>query len=174
MMSGNSHTDKNGDVADVSVLPVQQGMAADDVGEMEETSPEATRQQKLIKAGLLVVLAAIVVYVVLDYTVSAHSRHLLAASAYCCCTRCIISLFDLQGVWVAGVCIIRCACRTQDDMAYSSRHFVVAVRVRQYLIAMYYLCVGLCDHRACISLGWRNQHGHWVCWMSTSRRTLDG
>ena len=75
MMSGNSHTDKNGDVADVSVLPVQQGMAADDVGEMEETSPEATRQQKLIKAGLLVVLAAIVVYVVLDYTVSAHSRH---------------------------------------------------------------------------------------------------
>ena len=36
----------------------------------EETSPAATRQQKIIKAGLLAVLAVIVVYVVLDYTVS--------------------------------------------------------------------------------------------------------
>lgn len=40
----------------------------DDVA--QETEPvAATKQQKLIKAGLLFLLAAIVVYVVLDYTV---------------------------------------------------------------------------------------------------------
>ena len=38
----------------------------------EETSPAATRQQKIIKAGLLAVLAVIVIYVVLDYTVSMY------------------------------------------------------------------------------------------------------
>ena len=60
MMAGsNSHLEKNTD----TVSPMEQGNE-------EEASPEATRQQKLIKAGLLAVLAAIVVYVVLDYTVS--------------------------------------------------------------------------------------------------------
>lgn len=40
-----------------------------------EASAEATKptqQQKIIKAGLLFVLVAIIVYVIIDYTVSAH------------------------------------------------------------------------------------------------------
>ena len=57
------------DVADVSVLPANEITAVD---EMEEANPAATRQQKLIKAGLLAVLAVIVIYVVLDYTVSMY------------------------------------------------------------------------------------------------------
>ena len=68
-MSGNSHTDKNSDVADVSVLPAREIIAVD---ETEEANPAATTQQKRVKAGLLAVLAVIVVYVVLDYTVSAR------------------------------------------------------------------------------------------------------
>ena len=40
------------------------------VDEIEEDNPPATKQQKLIKAGLLGVLVAIVIYVVLDYTAS--------------------------------------------------------------------------------------------------------
>ena len=75
-MSGNSHTDKNGDVADVSVSPVE--IIA--VDEMEETKLAATRQ-KLIKAGLLAVLAVIVIYVVLDYTVSIYI-YMLASYAH--------------------------------------------------------------------------------------------
>ena len=35
---------------------------------------------------------------------------------------------------------------------------------------MHYLCVVACDHRADLSRV-KNQYGHWVCWMSTSRRT---
>lgn len=61
MMSGSKI---NGDDAAVG-MPVEM--------EMEETSPPATQQQKLVKAGLLCALAAIVVYVILDYTVSAPS-----------------------------------------------------------------------------------------------------
>ena len=79
-MSGNSHTDKNGDVADVSVSPVE--IIA--VDEMEETKLAATRQ-KLIKAGLLAVLAVIVIYVVLDYTVSIYIcwHHMLIPKTVC-------------------------------------------------------------------------------------------
>ena len=69
MMSGNSHTDKNSDVADVSVLPAREIIAVD---ETEEANPAATTQQKRVKAGLLAVLAVIVIYVVLDYTVSMY------------------------------------------------------------------------------------------------------
>ena len=36
---------------------------------------------------------------------------------------------------------------------------------------MHYLCVVACDHRADLSRV-RNQYGHWVCWMSPSRRTV--
>ena len=38
-------------------------------------------------------------------------------------------------------------------------------------ITMHYLCVVACDHRADLSRV-KNQYGHWVCWMSTSRRTV--
>ena len=34
---------------------------------------------------------------------------------------------------------------------------------------MHYLCVVACDHRADLSRV-KNQYGHWVCWMSTSRK----
>lgn len=94
MMSGNSHTDKNSNVADVSVLPVEGMAAAVAVDDMEQTSPPATRQQKLIKAGLLLTLVAIIIYVVLDYTVSilvgtVEPSLLLpiptTAAACCCC-----------------------------------------------------------------------------------------
>lgn len=47
----------------------------DESNDAIETSAEATKQtqqQKIIKAGLLFVLVAIIVYVILDYTVSAH------------------------------------------------------------------------------------------------------
>ena len=74
------------DVADVSVLPANEITAVD---ETEEANPAATRQQKLIKAGLLAMLAAIVVYVVLDYTVSIayalsgmHSQRAVTCSPY--------------------------------------------------------------------------------------------
>lgn len=76
MMSGNSHMDKNS-TTEAAVLAVD---------DMEETNPPATKQQKLVKAGLLAVLAVIVVYVVLDYTVStyyAYSYH-PSPSASCC------------------------------------------------------------------------------------------
>ena len=38
-------------------------------------------------------------------------------------------------------------------------------------ITMHYLCVVACDHGADLSRV-KNQYGHWVCWMSTSRRTV--
>ena len=27
-----------------------------------------------------------------------------------------------------------------------------------------------CDRRTCISLGLKNRHGHWLCWISTGRK----
>ena len=60
MMSGSNLDNKN---TNATVLAV---------GDMEEdVSPPATRQQRPVKAGLLFALAIIVLYVVLDYTVSA-------------------------------------------------------------------------------------------------------
>lgn len=53
-----SHSDENS----TTVLPVESAV--------EDTEPAATKQQKLIKAGLLFALVAIVVYVIIDYTVS--------------------------------------------------------------------------------------------------------
>lgn len=58
MMTGSNSLEKN----TATVSPVED--------DEEDTNPPATRQQKLIKAGLLAVLVAIVLYVVLDYTVS--------------------------------------------------------------------------------------------------------
>lgn len=46
----------------IAVLPVED--------DLEEIKPPMTKQQKLIKAGLLLALVAIIVYVILDYTVS--------------------------------------------------------------------------------------------------------
>ena len=39
-------------------------------------------------------------------------------------------------------------------------------------ITMHYLCVVACDHRRADLSRVKNQYGHWVCWMSTSRRTV--
>ena len=120
-MSGNSHTDKNGDVADVSVSPVE--IIA--VDEMEETKLAATRQ-KLIKAGLLAVLAVIVIYVVLDYTVSIYIYVGIICSfpkrsAFCCC----------------GCC---CCCCTHSSVVDSSSWPVgyVCVRLGHRLVTAYH------------------------------------
>lgn len=48
-----------------AVLPIE--------SDEEETDPAQTKQQKLIKAGLLFSLVAIIIYVILDYTVSIHT-----------------------------------------------------------------------------------------------------
>ena len=46
----------------------------------DETATPPTKQQKLIKAALLLGLALVIVYVILDYTVSQRSNHLLLRS----------------------------------------------------------------------------------------------
>ena len=43
-------------------------------------------------------------------------------------------------------------------------------RTRTHKTDLYH-CVVACDHRADLSRV-KNQYGHWVCWMSTSRRTV--
>lgn len=58
-MNGNSHPTEKTTMPD---MPIE--------SDAEDTELPATRQQKLIKAGLLFSLVAIIIYVVLDYTVS--------------------------------------------------------------------------------------------------------
>ena len=73
----------------------------------------------------------------------------------------ILSLF--QSVGVAGVCML---CMSQPSTQ----------RVMTWHGTPYYCCLHhllpvsyFCDHRACISRA-KNQRGHWLCWMSTSRK----
>ena len=51
--------------------------------EGDETATPPTKQQKLIKAGLLLGLALVIVYVVLDYTVSQPTKQMSSEGAAC-------------------------------------------------------------------------------------------
>ena len=72
----------------------------------------------------------------------------------------VVSLFTMYfGGWRMYVC---CACRTQCDG-------MVLRRLMHYDVLS--LCRSLWPQNLYLSrVG--NQHGHWACWMSTSRRTV--
>lgn len=70
VMDNNNNDNSHADEGNAVIAMAVEGNDA------EESSPEAvkqTQQQKLIKAGLLFVLVAIIVYVIIDYTVRIHN-----------------------------------------------------------------------------------------------------
>lgn len=83
----------------------QEEDSMDMLEDMEEESDPMmmTKKQKLIKAGLLLALVAVVVYVILDYTVSCtaytQQRQTLASSASYCESLCSAS----TTCWFLGV-----------------------------------------------------------------------
>lgn len=77
-MDSSSHSNKSSSSSSMTVVS-----AAVD----SDAVPATSKQQKLIKVGLLFLLAAIVVYVILDYTVSVCYVKGTCAICRCGCRR---------------------------------------------------------------------------------------
>ena len=61
-------------------------------------------------------------------------------------------------------CVCR-ACRIQYDAMAWHWTSTTLLTAKQRSISTSWFC----EHRACISLGLKNRHALWLCWMSTSR-----
>ena len=80
-------------------------------------------------------------------------------------SRTIIS----EEIGVGGSCFISLFIRRFVSFSFLS---VIALSTLLVALLVVSLVSWFCDHRACISINRRkNRHGHWLCWMSTGRKT---
>lgn len=96
LVSSNSGSNYGLQDTQVSSTPA---LEVEDTSDDDSPAPQ-TKQQKLIKAGLLLLLVAVIVYVILDYTVRGVKRKNKRLSNICFLSTAAVSCEETLGLYV--------------------------------------------------------------------------
>ena len=78
--------------------------------------------------------------------------------------------FGLQPVTLVPAGVKAAALRGMEGNCCTGYIRSISGNVTVFVVYQVYLCLVVCDHRACSLSRMRHRHGHWVCCMQIERR----